>query len=228
MTLPTSRRLTQNDRFFATPYGVTWSQWVNRSDTVQSDYSTVYVFQYTNGRHPILCPWLWELCILSGWSTFICSATLLGRHNGRDGVSNRQPYDCLLSRLFRRRWRKTSNLRATGLCAGISPVTGDFPHKGPVTREMFPFDDTIMNTVMCEISCHTRQCDSENRVNHMTVQLYHRSFFFSPRLIERILTIWHVNFSINYSRKHNAFLNVKPQNAPGNTSMYCSRWNKTS
>ena len=25
------------------------------------------------------------------------------RHNGRDGVSNHQPYDCLLNRLFRRR-----------------------------------------------------------------------------------------------------------------------------
>ena len=49
------------------------------------------------------------------------------RHNGRDGVSNHQPHDCLLNRLFRRRSKKTSKLRVTGLCAGNSPGTGEFP-----------------------------------------------------------------------------------------------------
>ena len=44
------------------------------------------------------------------------------RHNARDGVSNHQPHDCLLNRLFRRRSKKTSKLRVTGLCVGISPV----------------------------------------------------------------------------------------------------------
>ena len=52
--------------------------------------------------------------------------TLLWRHNGRGGVSNHQPHDCLLNRSFRRRSKKTSNLRVTGLCAGNSPVTGEF------------------------------------------------------------------------------------------------------
>ena len=49
------------------------------------------------------------------------------RHNGRDCVSNHQPHDCLLNHLFRRRSKKTSNLRVTGLCAGNSPGTGEFP-----------------------------------------------------------------------------------------------------
>ena len=35
--------------------------------------------------------------------------------------------DCLLNRLFRRRSKKTSKLRVTGLCEGNSPVTGEFP-----------------------------------------------------------------------------------------------------
>ena len=48
-------------------------------------------------------------------------------HNGRDGVSNHQPSQCLLNHLFRRRSKKTSKLRVTGLCAGNSPVTGEFP-----------------------------------------------------------------------------------------------------
>ena len=53
--------------------------------------------------------------------------TLRWRHNGRDSVLNHHPFDCLLNRLFRRRWKKTSKLRVTGLCAGNSPVTGEFP-----------------------------------------------------------------------------------------------------
>ena len=44
-----------------------------------------------------------------------------------DGVSNHQPYDCLLSRLFMRRAKETSKLRITGLCVGNSPITGEFP-----------------------------------------------------------------------------------------------------
>ena len=48
------------------------------------------------------------------------------RHNGRDGVSDHQPHDCLLNRLFRHRSKKTSKLRVTGLCAGNSPGTGEF------------------------------------------------------------------------------------------------------
>ena len=53
--------------------------------------------------------------------------SLRWRHNGRDSVSNHQPHDCLLNRLFRRRSKKTSKLRVTGLCAGNSPGTDEFP-----------------------------------------------------------------------------------------------------
>ena len=49
------------------------------------------------------------------------------RHNDHGGVSNHQPHDCLLNRLFRRRSKKTSKLCVTGLCAGNSPLTGEFP-----------------------------------------------------------------------------------------------------
>ena len=49
------------------------------------------------------------------------------RHNELDGVSDHQPHDCLLNRLFGRRSKKTSKLRVTGLCAGNSPGTGEFP-----------------------------------------------------------------------------------------------------
>ena len=66
------------------------------------------------------------------------------RHNDHDGVSNHQPHGCLPNHLFRRRSKKTSKLRVTGHCVGNSPGPVNFPHKGPVTRKMFPFDDVIM------------------------------------------------------------------------------------
>ena len=52
--------------------------------------------------------------------------TLQWRHNGHDGVSNHQPHHCLLDRLFRRKSKKTSKFRVTGLWEGNSPVTGEF------------------------------------------------------------------------------------------------------
>ena len=49
------------------------------------------------------------------------------RHNGGDSVLDHQPHHCLLNHLFKRRSKKTSKLRITGLCAGNSPRTGEFP-----------------------------------------------------------------------------------------------------
>ena len=49
------------------------------------------------------------------------------RQNRRDSVSNHQPHDCLLNGLFRRRSTKTSKLLVTGLRAGNSPGTSEFP-----------------------------------------------------------------------------------------------------
>ena len=65
--------------------------------------------------------------ISCSWVIWLLARALLWRHNGTDGVSNHQPYDCLLNRLFRHRSKKTSKLRVTGPCAGNSPETGEFP-----------------------------------------------------------------------------------------------------
>ena len=55
------------------------------------------------------------------------------------------PHDCLLNRLFRRRSMNTSKLRVTCLCVrGIHRGPVNSPHKCPVTRKIFPFDDVII------------------------------------------------------------------------------------
>ena len=60
------------------------------------------------------------------------------RHNERDGVSNQQPHDCLLNRLFRRRSKKRPKLCVTGLCEGKSPVTDEFPAQKDSNAETMP------------------------------------------------------------------------------------------
>ena len=70
--------------------------------------------------------------------------SLRWRHNDHAGVSNHQPHGCLLNRLFRRNSKKTSKLHVTGFVWEIHRGPVNFPHKGPVTRKMFPFDDVIM------------------------------------------------------------------------------------
>ena len=49
------------------------------------------------------------------------------RHYRHDGVSNHQPQDCLLNRLFWHRTKRTSKIRVSGLYAGNLPVTCEFP-----------------------------------------------------------------------------------------------------
>ena len=60
-------------------------------------------------------------------------------------VMNHHPRDCLLNHLFRGRSNKASKLRVTGLFVwGIHRRPVNSPHKWPVSRKMFPFDDVIM------------------------------------------------------------------------------------
>ena len=74
-----------------------------------------YVFQ--------LC---WEVDITS-WKLRTAYLALQWRHNERDGVSNHRRLHCLYNCWFRHRSKKTSKLSVTGLCAGNSPVTSEFP-----------------------------------------------------------------------------------------------------
>ena len=88
------------------------------------------------------------------WATYCTSqklsiSSLQWRHNDQDSVSNHQPHGYLLNRLYRRRSKKTSKLRVTGLCVGNSPGPVNSPHKGPVTRKMFH----LMTSSCCCLFC---------------------------------------------------------------------------
>ena len=87
-------------------------------------------------------------------------SALRWRHNDHAGVSNHQPHGCLLNRLFRRKSKKTSKLRVTGLCAGNSPGTGEFP------AQMASYAENVSiwwrHHGLGETSCHFIKRSHEN------------------------------------------------------------------
>ena len=97
------------------------------------------------------------------------------RHNESDGVSNHQPYDCLLISLFRHTSKKTSKLCITGICEVNSPLTGEFRAQMAVTREMVPFDDVIINfesrTGMLFIHFLPQKMATTNQIIHSAFSL---------------------------------------------------------
>ena len=130
-----------------------------------------------------------EYSCASFCSNFIHIA-LRWRQNGRDSVSNHQPRHCLLSLLFGRRSRKTSKLRVTGLCVGNSPGPVNSPHKGPVTRKMFPFDDVIMGypSTLGALVASCRLC-----VTHATIVINGQPFRIHLKsTLKRLNYFWYV------------------------------------
>ena len=67
---------------------------------------------------------------------------LLWRHNEPDGVSNHQPYDSIVYSGTDQGKHQSSASLAFVRVIHRRPVNS--PHKWPVTRKMFPFDDVIM------------------------------------------------------------------------------------
>ena len=68
------------------------------------------------------------------------------RHDGRDGVTNHQHHHCLLNRLFKAQIKEFKHQISASLVfvGGIHWWPVNSPHKGPVTRKMFPLDDVII------------------------------------------------------------------------------------
>ena len=143
-----------------------------------SDCAEVYLYKYYNDHNHHLCHtddtnnlnisnlqnrfsrtfhlhkhnmklWMYGLFYVCGWPCIWYS--LQWRHNDHDGVSNHQPHDCLLNRLFRRNQRNHQSSASLAFVRGIHRGPVNSPHKGPVTQKMFPFDDVIMDVRLCEV-----------------------------------------------------------------------------
>ena len=97
------------------------------------------------------------------------------RHNGCDSVSNHQPQDCLLNRLFRHKSKKTSKLRVTALYVGNSPGTGELPTQRASYAENVSIwwrhmnDRLFGNKLLSELTLLSLGRDNvEHSLNHRT------------------------------------------------------------
>ena len=108
--------------------------------------------------HQMSCAWL-------------PSIALQWRHNGHDGISNHQPHDCLFNCLFRRRSKKKSKLRVTGLCVGNSLGTSEFHTNGQLRRKCFHLMTSSWSMKMCH--CRKAWC---NLMNPVTMDLVEALF----------------------------------------------------
>ena len=93
---------------------------------------------------------LWTvLCLPISWRFWTpVNLSLQWSHNGRDGVSDHQPHDFYLTVYTGADQRKHQSSASLAFVRGIHRWPVNSPHKGPVTRKTFPFDDVIMWTVI--------------------------------------------------------------------------------
>ena len=93
--------------------------------------------------------WYAFSCYKFAFGFDVSDKSLQWRHNECDAVSNHHRLDCLLNHLFKRRWKKTSQLHIAGLYKGNPLVTGGFPSQMPSKEEnaSLPFDDVFISYI---------------------------------------------------------------------------------
>ena len=107
--------------------------------------------------------------------------TLRWRHNERDGVSNHRRIDSLLNRLFRRRPKKTSMFRVTGLYEENSPVTGEFLGQRASNAIAFWCVFTIFAKLCCD-----QLLDFSNKVEYKFLSAFRKDYVCETVLIKMI------------------------------------------
>ena len=133
--VPTSHKLPQFADMYKTNGLCIWrNDWcreagrlhMNETSPSQHHLLALYtslVMMDGNGNDRCVSKWTTTESCCYNIATQYCA--LQWRHNGRDGVSNHQHHDCSLKRLFRRRSKKTSKLRVTGVCEGPAQRASD-------------------------------------------------------------------------------------------------------
>ena len=155
--------------------------------TKRSCSKTLDFLRNTNHRYAIAGPRgeIWHVfCAFKVWSLlYIC--TLQWRHNGCDGVSNQQHHHCLLNILFRRRSKKTTKLCASGLCAGNSPVIGEFLEQMSSDAE---------NVSIWRLHHELSRCVQHHIYNNMQYYDFHVKYFdgktMNEYLKQRPVALW--------------------------------------
>ena len=114
------------------------------------------------------------------------------RHNKCDGVSNPLHLDCLLNCLFRHRSKKTSNI--TGLCAGNSLGTSEFPaQKASNTENVSIWWNMSASSKSCEKMCYS--CKKHDYIRSQFCTCHNSwAFFFN------MWPVWTIKMNTEWKR----------------------------
>ena len=128
-----------------------------------------------------------------------CHVTLQWRHDGRDDVSNHQPQDCLVNRLFGRRSNKTSKQCVTGLCAGNSPRTSEFRAQMASNAEnvsiWWSHHELSCRNLYSIMTWSEHHCNEE--YNKIIFIIFHNHFWNGPRNQVIRLRQWFIHHKYN-------------------------------
>ena len=125
--------------------------------------------------------------------------TLPWRHNDRDGVSNRQPHDCLLNGLFRRRSKKSPKLRVTVLCVGNSPDRWIPRTKGQLRGKGFHLMTSSCASELTSVNYfpHVGNPFAQYRIHSHTMPRFCILTTSIPQYFEWLLTVFVVSQTMN-------------------------------
>ena len=108
------------------------------------------------GRSLVIVSYVaFKMAALWFWTMFNCNPPIAHCYPLLWGRGILVDHWSTISSLFRRISKKTSKPVSLAFVRGIHrPGPVNSPHKGPVTREMFPFDDVIMVSSSCLAPSH--------------------------------------------------------------------------
>ena len=108
--------------------------------------------------------------------TMLMTKSLQWRHNECDGVSNHRRLDCFLNSFLGTDQGKHQSSASLAFVSGIHRWPVNSPHKGPVTRKMFPFDDVSMIEVLYSCGIGTMKVDALRAAFSISVKCGSKGF----------------------------------------------------
>ena len=162
-------------------YALTTDWWMKRQTLRKQslrEFRICEAFLQVNVSKRSLRPWKLHLPHSCFTDDRVIKRSLQWQHNERNGASK------FLSRLFRRRSKKTSKLRVTGLCEGNLPATSGFPSQRVSNMEKCPFDNVIMLKLIMRNS-------SLGNHSKIALKCMPQSFFNEKSTLLQVLTWCH-------------------------------------
>ena len=131
-------------------------------------------------------PWSWISWLISEWILHYSDDIISSIASQITGVSI--AYSTVCSGADQRKHKSSTSLV---LVRGIHRWPVNSPHKGPVTRKMFPFDDVTMWCFLCGIYTSTCNDIESHKVAAVTLQLITNEYLMLDKSVQYMAVFTH-------------------------------------